>query len=123
MTGTAMRLIRGFLAVFVACGTGLAHAPSASAQQPDGYARASSGTRVLTLGSGTSIKMMLDATNLGSGEIERGEGQEPVLVSLSVPGFVARLGHVDTSVEALRMDAVSESGSTTGSEQLVPRHR
>lgn len=43
------------------------------AQQPGGYARSSTGTRELTLGSGTVIKMLLDASNLGSGEIEVAE--------------------------------------------------
>ena len=92
MTGKAMGLIRGFFAVFVACGTGLAYAPPASAQQADGYARASSGTRVLTLGSGTSIKMMLDATNLGSGEIEVAEITFPV-------GANASAGHRHGAME------------------------
>jgi uncharacterized cupin superfamily protein len=43
------------------------------AQQSDGYERASSGTREITLGSGTSIKMLFDAANLGSAEIEVAE--------------------------------------------------
>ena len=73
-----IRLGRGALAVLVAWGVTLAHAPPASAQQADGYARASGGTRMLALGSGTSIKMLLDATNLGSGEIEVAEITFPV---------------------------------------------
>jgi uncharacterized cupin superfamily protein len=47
--------------------------PTLHAQQADGYARASSGTRELTLASGTSIKMLFDAANLGSAEIEVAE--------------------------------------------------
>ncbi len=52
-------------------------APAASAQA-DGYARSSAGTRSLALGSGTSIKMLLDATNLGGEEIEVAEITFPV---------------------------------------------
>ncbi len=63
---------RGALAVLLATGLTLLATASASAQA-DGYARASAGIRVLTLGSGTSIKMLLDATNLGGGEIEVAE--------------------------------------------------
>ena len=69
---------RGALAVLVALLAMLASAPAASAQQADGYARASAGTRVLELGSGTSIKMLLDATNLGGEEIEVAEITFPV---------------------------------------------
>ena len=69
---------RGALAVLVALLMGLTSASAAGAQRPDGYARASAGTRVLELGSGTSIKMLLDATNLGSDEIEVAEITFPV---------------------------------------------
>ena len=72
---------RVVLAVLVASGMTLASALAGSAQQADGYARASSGTRLLTLGSGTSIKMLLDATNLGSDEIEVAEITFPVGLS------------------------------------------
>jgi quercetin dioxygenase-like cupin family protein len=51
--------------VLVACAHG------AWAQGP-AYAR-STGLRELTLGSGTVIKMLLDASNLGSGEVEVAE--------------------------------------------------
>lgn len=50
-----------------------APAQEAGAEQSGDYARASSGTRTLTLGSGTTIKLLLDATNLGSDEIEVAE--------------------------------------------------
>ena len=92
MTGRAMGRTRGFLAVFVVCGVALAHAPPVRAQQADGYVRASAGTRMLTLGSGTSIKMMLDATNLGSGEIEVAEITFPV-------GANASAGHRHGAME------------------------
>lgn len=48
-------------------------AASVEAQEPEGYARSSAGTRMLTLGAGTTIKMLLDASNLGSSEIEVAE--------------------------------------------------
>jgi quercetin dioxygenase-like cupin family protein len=51
----------------------------ASAQ--DGYARSSTGVREVTLGSGTVIKMLLDASNLGSDEIEVGEITFPTVTS------------------------------------------
>ena len=92
MSGKAMGQTRGFLAVLVACGVALAHAPPVHAQQADGYVRASSGTRMLTLGSGTSIKMMLDATNLGSDEIEVAEITFPV-------GANASAGHRHDAME------------------------
>ena len=68
-----IRLGRSALAVLIAWGLTLACAPAGSAQQVDGYARSSSGTRTLTLGSGTVIKMLLDASNLGGGEVEVAE--------------------------------------------------
>ena len=64
---------RAVLAVFIALGLTLAFAPASSAQQADAYARSSSGTRTITLGSGTVIKMLLDASNLGGEEIEVAE--------------------------------------------------
>jgi len=54
-------------------------AGSAAAQ--DGYARSSTGVREVTLGSGTVIKMLLDASNLGSDEIEVGEITFPTVTS------------------------------------------
>jgi quercetin dioxygenase-like cupin family protein len=47
----------------------------------DGYARSSTGVREVTLGSGTVIKMLLDASNLGSDEIEVGEITFPTVTS------------------------------------------
>jgi mannose-6-phosphate isomerase-like protein (cupin superfamily) len=60
-------------AVLAVLAASVVASPTLDAQQTDGYARASSGTRELTLGSGTSIKMLFDAANLGSGEIEVAE--------------------------------------------------
>jgi quercetin dioxygenase-like cupin family protein len=51
------------------------------AQQPDGYARSSTGIREVTLGSSTVIKMLLDASNLGTDEIEVGEITFPAVSS------------------------------------------
>lgn len=53
----------------------LAAAPAiqASAQDADGYARTSAGIRELSLGSGTVIRLLLAAENLGSSEIELAE--------------------------------------------------
>lgn len=59
----------------------LTHTASAGAQQADSYERASAGTRMLTLGSGTSIKILLDAANLGGAEIEVAEITFPVGMS------------------------------------------
>ena len=58
-------------------------AQAVSAQ--DGYARSSTGVRELTLGSGTVIKMLLDASNLGSDEIEVGEITFPADYKKSPP--------------------------------------
>ena len=69
---------REVLAVLMAWGLTLACPPAGSAQQSDGYARSSAGTRVLELGSGTSIKMLLDASNLGGAEVEVAEITFPV---------------------------------------------
>ncbi len=65
-------------AIVVAWALTLACAPPGNAQQTDGYARSSSGTRVLELGSGTSIKMLLDASNLGDQDVEVAEITFPV---------------------------------------------
>lgn len=50
----------------------------ASAQDADRYARASSGTRELTLPGGTTIKLLLEAANLGSDALEVAEITFPV---------------------------------------------
>lgn len=56
----------------------LADAGALVAQQPDGYARASSGTRLLSLPGGTTIRLLLEAANLGGTEIEVAEITFPV---------------------------------------------
>jgi quercetin dioxygenase-like cupin family protein len=68
-----IRLGRVVLVGLVACGGVVGSAPTAQGQQADGYERASAGTRTLTLGSGTTIKLLLEASNLGTGEIEVAE--------------------------------------------------
>jgi quercetin dioxygenase-like cupin family protein len=65
----------------VGAGLSLTGASTAGAQQADGYARSSTGVRQVTLGSGTVIKMLLDASNLGTGEIEVGEITFPAVSS------------------------------------------
>lgn len=57
----------------------------------DGYAAASSGTRALTLGSGTAFRMLLDETNLGSDEIEMAE--------ITLPAGTSTAAHRHTSIE------------------------
>ncbi len=57
----------------------IAFGEGASAQ--DTYARSSTGVREVTLGSGTVIKMLLDASNLGTDEIEVGEITFPTVTS------------------------------------------
>ena len=69
---------RAFSGLAVGAGLLLSCPPPVLAQQPDGYARSTAGTRELTLGSGTVIKMLLDASNLGTGEIEVAEITFPV---------------------------------------------
>jgi len=68
----------GRVVAWVLMALGMSFASGAAAQQTDGYARASAGTRSLTLGAGTTIKLLLDATNLGSAEIEVAEITFPV---------------------------------------------
>jgi quercetin dioxygenase-like cupin family protein len=55
------------------------------------YAPASSGTRTLTLASGTAFRMLLDETNLGSGEIEMAE--------ITLPTGTNTAAHRHTSIE------------------------
>lgn len=73
------RFLSFSLSVALALATGglLAPAPL-SAQTTGEYARASEGTRSLTLGGGTRIKLLLEAANLGSGEVEVAEITFPV---------------------------------------------
>lgn len=68
-----MRSMWAIASVIVPLGVLLATAPGALAQVPAGYTPASSGTRELTLGSGTVIKMLLDASVLGTDDVEVAE--------------------------------------------------
>lgn len=61
------------IAVLAGMGVWLAGAPSAHAQAAATYERASTGTRQLTLPTGTVIKMLLDASVLGTSEVEVAE--------------------------------------------------
>lgn len=74
----------------------------------DTYARASAGVRQVTLGSGTVIKMLLDASNLGGTELELAEITFPAGASSSAHRHGAMevfyviegvLGHVVNGVE------------------------
>ena len=76
-----MQIGRGRSGVLVMVACMLVSASTLSAQQADGYARSSTGVREATLGSGTVIKMLLDASNLGSDEIEVGEITFPTVTS------------------------------------------
>jgi quercetin dioxygenase-like cupin family protein len=78
------------LLVYVAIGSSVGAAPAAA--QADGYSRASSGTRELVLGGGTTIKLLLEASNLGSSEIEVAEITFP-------PGTNPVSGHAHGSIE------------------------
>lgn len=60
------------------CGALLSSVVGVSAQQDDGYARSSAGIRMLTSDDGKTLKMLLDATNLQSDEIEIAEIFIPV---------------------------------------------
>jgi quercetin dioxygenase-like cupin family protein len=66
-------------------------AAAVEAQAGGDYARATSGTRSLTLASGTAFRMLLDETNLGSGEIEMAE--------ITLPAGTSTAAHRHTSIE------------------------
>jgi len=57
----------------VILGVGMLLATGARAQSPMGYSPSSSGTRQITLPSGTVIKMLLDESVLGTDEVEVAE--------------------------------------------------
>lgn len=81
--GVGGRTGRWALAVLVSWGLLLSAPPETTAQEAGGYSRSSAGTRVLELDSGASITMLLDATNLGSEELEVAEITFPVGLSPS----------------------------------------
>ena len=69
-------------------------APPLVAQENDGYARSSSGTRELDLPGGTRIKLLLEAANLGNDDIEVGEITLP-------PGTAPTSAHRHGALEIL----------------------
>lgn len=86
----------------------LGSAAAVDAQQAEGYARASTGTRALTLPTGTVIKMLLDQSVLGTDAVEMAEITFPEGASSSVHRHGAMemfyvvegvLGHVVNGVE------------------------
>ncbi len=88
-----MRIHRTALIVRVVAAVALLMPLAGVAQaQAEGYARSSAGTRQLTLANGTTIKLLLEAANLGSGEIEVGE-------ITFVPGPAATMGHRHGAME------------------------
>lgn len=89
-----MTILRGRSLVYYVAFAGAmgAVAPSASAQADAGYARSSSGTRHLTFPNGTSIKLLLEAANLGSNELEVAE-------ITFAPGAAPTAGHRHGAIE------------------------
>ena len=70
-------------AVVLVWGGSHALVAGAAAQDTDDYARRSAGVRSLELGGGTSITVLLDATNLGGDAVEVAEITFPVGLSPS----------------------------------------
>lgn len=68
-----IQFVRAGSIVLAACALAVFRPPAAHSQQRSEYDRESAGTRMLELASGTSIRMLLDASNLGSGEVEVAE--------------------------------------------------
>lgn len=68
-----IQCVRAGSVAFVICALAVVGPSTAQGQQPGEYDRKSAGTRALELGGGTSIEMLLDASNLGSEEIEVAE--------------------------------------------------
>jgi quercetin dioxygenase-like cupin family protein len=103
-----MRLGRNVWTGVVALGVCLGSAPPAHGQNAEAYKRASSGTRELTLGTGTVFKMLLDASNLGTDAVEVAEITFPAGASSGAHRHGAMemfyvvegvLGHVVNGVE------------------------
>lgn len=86
-----MRLTRLLTATTVAAVVA-APGPSPLAAQEGEYARTSDGIRALELGGGTTIEVLLDASNLGSDEIEVAEITFPA-------GMSPTRGHGHTATE------------------------
>ena len=79
-----MRTQRSCGWVLVVAGALLGSASAAGAQSTGDYARASSGTRALTLPTGTVIKMLLDESVLGTEAVEVAEITFPAGASSGV---------------------------------------
>lgn len=73
-----MKGLARVVCVVAGIGAASAAAAAAEAQEADSYARVSSGTRTLALGGGTTIKLLLEAGNLGGTELEVAEITFPV---------------------------------------------
>lgn len=78
--------------LLLTCSAGLALLPEPSGATQE-YEKASSGTRILSSPSGLSIKMLLEASNLGGDELEVGE--------ISFPAGSRGGDHVHGSMEIL----------------------
>jgi len=72
---------RPLLATAIVLIVGMGAPSAAMAQQGEDYDRRSDGIRVLELGGGTTIEMLLDASNLGTDELEVAEITFPVGMS------------------------------------------
>ena len=86
-----MRTSRMSLSTIVGACALLASASAVHAQAPADYQPASSGTRELTLGSGTVIKMLLDASVLGMDGVEVAE--------ITFPAGASSAGHRHGAME------------------------
>lgn len=78
----------------VAFGGFLVSTAPARAQQP-AYEKATHGTRILEAPSGLAIRMLVEASNLGSGEVEVGE------ITIPAGSGAARQGHRHGVIEIL----------------------
>ena len=73
-----MMRIRRWTHTCAVVGAALSVAAPVTAQQAGEYQRSSSGTRMLEFPNGTAIRLLLDASNLGSSELEVAEITFPV---------------------------------------------
>jgi len=90
MTHQASPIRPWTVAVLFSVGLASAAPVHAAAQE---YAKATSGTRVLEAGGGLSIKVLVEASNLGGNEVEIGE------ITFPVGAGAARRGHRHRAVE------------------------
>jgi mannose-6-phosphate isomerase-like protein (cupin superfamily) len=68
-------------------------APAAASAQQPAYEKATRGTRIFEAPSGLSIRMLVEASNLGSGEVEVGE------ITIPAGSGAARQGHRHGAIE------------------------